>query len=127
MIKGISCREDSFLIGFVSYSQSLCAMTMEETHKWIYNLIKKYDDLPSYMYCLPDAQTNKEFDEIIGFSASPNVTEKEVNALIGISYKRGLSTEETEWNISKKSALKALEESPQLEKRFRETFPFIEW
>lgn len=127
MIKGISGREDSFLIGFVSKSQALCAITMDEAHQWIYSLIKDHDDLPPYMYCLLDAKDTIEFRGTIGFSVFADTTEKERNALIGISYKRGLSIEDGDWNISRKKALKALAESPQLEKRFRETFPFIEW
>tara|TARA_R110002095_G_C4205578_1_gene235524 strand:+ start:524 stop:907 length:384 start_codon:yes stop_codon:yes gene_type:complete len=127
MIKGISGREDSFLIGFVCKSQALCAITMDEAHQWIYSLIKDYDDLPPYMYCLLDAKDSIEFRGIIGFPVFARTNEKDMNALIGISYKRGLSIEDGDWNISRKKALKALAESPQLEKRFRETFPFIEW
>lgn len=125
MIKGISGREDSFLIGFVSYAQGLGAITMEEAYQWIYSLIKDHDDLPPYMYCLLDAKDNKEFDEIIGFSAFSDTTEKEFDALRGISFLRGNRVDEEA--ISRRKALKALAESPQLEKRFRETFPFIKW
>lgn len=125
MIKGISGREDSFLIGFVKKSQALRAITMEEAYQWVYSLIKDHDDLPPYMYCLLDAKTNKEFDDIIGFSASAKTTKKEFDALRGISFLRGNRVDEEV--ISKKKALKALADSPQLEKRFRETFPFIEW
>lgn len=125
MIKGISNREDSFLIGFVSYAQGLHAITMEEAHQWVYSLMKNHDDLPPYMYCLLDAETNKEFDEVIGFEASPNITEKEFDALRGISFLRNIRLDEEA--ISRKKALKALEESPQLVERFRETFPFIDF
>jgi len=126
MTKGISGREDSFLIGFVSKSHALGAITIEEAHQWIYSLIKDHDDLPPYMYCLLDAKDSKEFRETIGFPTPAKVTEKEFKALLGISYLRGF-TKDDDLEISKKSALKALAESPQLEKRFRETFPFIEW
>ncbi len=125
MIKGISGREDSFLIGFIL--ECLGTITIKEAHQWIYNLIKDHDDLPPYMYCLLDAENERDFKETIGFDAYADTTEKEMDALIGISYKRGLSTQDGDFNISKKKALKALADSPQLEKRFRETFPFIEW
>ncbi len=72
-----------------------------------------------------DAENNREFDEMIGFDASANITEKEFDALRGISFLRNIRQDEEA--ISRKKALKALAESPQLEKRFRKTFPFIEW
>lgn len=126
MIKGISNREDSFLIGFVVSSLGLGAITLDEAYQWIYSLMKDHDDLPPYMYCLLDAKNDSDFRSIINFPISPQTTEKEFMALIGISYYRGFISESDGLNITKKKALKALEESPQLLQRFRETFPFID-
>lgn len=56
MIKGISGREDSFLIGFIVNSLALNAIKYTEAHLWIYSLIKDHDNLPPYIYCLLDAK-----------------------------------------------------------------------
>ncbi|MEN8237476.1 MAG: enterotoxin A family protein [Pseudomonadota bacterium] len=123
MVDGLE-RNDDYLIGFVSEALISGAINIREAHQWIYNLISKYDNLPTYIYDLPEANNWKEFDKIIGFHAY-NTSETEFDALSGIAFVRGNITDEEA--ISKKKALKALKGNPQLEKRFRETFPFIEF
>jgi len=125
MTKGISGREDSFLIGFVRYATCSGAITLDEMKKWVYNLLKENDDLPTYFFDLLEIEHSSDFYKVIDFPIDTGMTEKEGDALRGISFLRG--NRKNEEAISRKKALKALAESPQLERRFRETFPFIEW
>ncbi len=127
MVKGLGRRDDSFLIGFVSDSYGTYAITTEEMRNWVYELIKKYDELPSYIYDLTEAKNVCEFDSMVNFPMSSSISSGELAALFGIAFKRENYPENTELNISKKHALKALKDNPQLEKRFRGTFPFIDF
>ena len=127
MIRGISGRDDSFLIGFVRYATCSHAITLDEMKTWIYTLLKQHDDLPTYFFDILEIEHSSDFYKIIEFPVDTGMTEKEGDALFGIAWKRGNLAPDADLNISRKKALKALAESPQLEKRFRETFPFIEW
>lgn len=125
MIKGISSVNDSALIGFVLNCLG-SAITIEEAHEWVYYMIKKYDNLPPYFYYLMEASDVRRFREAIGFPAYPKLTSDEHNALLGLSYVRGIAKEDGKFNISKKEALNALKRNPQVIERFKETFPFID-
>tara|TARA_R110002095_G_scaffold115920_1_gene101153 strand:- start:6 stop:395 length:390 start_codon:yes stop_codon:yes gene_type:complete len=126
MIKGLSSRADSNLIGFIRYSISSGAITIEEVHKWVYYMIKKHDQLPPYMYYLMEVSNMADFEKTVGFPSYADLTNDESKALNGLSYVRGISKEDGEFNISKKAALNALKRNPQVIERFKETFPFID-
>ena len=71
------------------------------------------------------AELVKEHDAFIHLTDERESNKKPLRYLKSFVGKRIAKDDDLE--ISKKSASKALAESPQLEKRFRETFPFIEW
>lgn len=125
MIKGISSINDSALIGFVLNCLG-SAITIEEAHEWVYYMIKKHDNLPPYFYYLMETPDVRRFEEAIGFPAYPKLTSDEYSALMGLSYVRGISREDGEFNISKKAALNALKRNPQVIERFKEIFPLID-
>ncbi|HDS7112719.1 TPA: hypothetical protein QH394_000323 [Klebsiella aerogenes] len=90
-------------------------------------VIKNNDvsDIPDYIFELVD------FDEaafhmygVIGFTCDWNGSASQSKALYGIALKRGFELGE---EYSPKSALNALEKHPEIERRFRETFPFINY
>lgn len=125
-MKGLS-RENPSLIGFVVDCRASSAITFEEFIEWCFYMIKQYDDLPTYMYYLVDCKNLSEVREVIGFNVFPDINEKESEAVWGIAAKRGVDIEERyERMITRKKALKRLEQYPHIEKRFRETFPFID-
>ena len=124
-MKGLS-REDSSLIGFAVDCRGASAISFEEFIEWCFYMINQYDNLPTYMYYLVDCKNLSEVRETIGFNVSPKMSEKESEAIWGIAAKRGVDIEDIyEGIITKKKALKRLEQYPHIEKRFRETFPFI--
>jgi hypothetical protein len=117
---------DSDQIGFVVSCLFYQAINKDELHKWTYEVIKKYDELPIYIYDLA------YFDEplfhiskVIGFVPHWPFSLEDKQALDGIAYKRGV--EPYDCPLTKEEALKKLEECPHIEKKFREIFPFIEF
>ncbi|HBN22459.1 MAG TPA: hypothetical protein DD412_04405 [Holosporales bacterium] len=125
MIKGTKNINGPFQLGFVV----ICIgsiITIEEAHEWVYYMIKKHDDLPPYFYYLMEASDVRRFREAIGFRPYYELKDDEHNALLGLSYIRGISKEDGEFNISKKAALNALKRNPQVIERFKEVFPFID-
>lgn len=126
-MKGLSW-EDPSLIGFVVACRGSAAITFDEFIEWCYYMIKQCNDLPTYMYYLIDCKNLSEVREVIGFNVSPRLKDKESEALWGIAAKRGVDIEEVyEGLITREKALKRLQQYPHIEKRFRETFPFIKF
>ena len=94
---------------------------------YLYFVIKNnsIDDLPNFIWDLIDLEEENKLHiyDIIGFATSDNFTKGEIMAMYGIGIKR--FGEIYDMPISKKAALKALDQHPRILKRFKETFPFI--
>jgi hypothetical protein len=117
---------DSSLIGFVVRCLFNSAIEDKDIRDWSMHMIEKYDDLPLYMYDLPDYKKGDyNLPELIGFATSWKFSEKDSEALYGIAYKRGF--EPYDCSLTKEEAIKRLEECPHIEKKFRDTFPFIDF
>ncbi len=122
-------KQNSSDIGFSSSSLIAGALTFDESKEWIYYVIEHSDEVPNYFFDILDLKERPDYTrhirEVLGFRPSWGVTEEKMAALIGIGYKR--FPEYSMDNASKASAIKALEESPDIDARFRSIFPFIEW
>lgn len=119
-------KEDSYDIGFVKSSLIIGAITRDEFQEWLYKTIKENDvnELPSYIFNLIDFNDFLfKIVDIIGFSPNPGLTDYEYDAIYGIAIKRFGNL--FDMPISKKAALKALDQHPSILKCFKETFPFI--
>lgn len=124
-------KEDSYDLGFADACQLSAAISPEEFVKWVYWVIENSDqDLPSYFFDL-DSLSNSAgaLYDAIGFVPSPELSDSEEKAIDGIAYKRGAYDPLPDYDvhISKEDALNALADNPQIEERFRNTFPFIEY
>ena len=127
MLKGLSYDDDD-LIGFIVAAKGKRAITTEEAIQFFYGLIAQYDDLPTYIFELIEAKSyGLHFREVVPFPFSSGLSDTEDKALYGIAYYRGILTPKAQMYPTKPTALKHLRANPQLEKRFMETFPFIDY
>lgn len=126
-MKGLT-RENSNLIGFITKSLAYHAIDRKDVREWAIQTVvnNNVDELPMYIINLMDFDDNSEdIYKIIGFVPTWKNYKLQLNALYGIAVKRGRKL--TDINLSDKDALNALEKHPEVEKLFRETFPFIDF
>jgi hypothetical protein len=121
-------KESSDEIGFVIAALFCSALSLDELHKWCFELIssKEIDDFPPYIFELADFKGPLVgVHDVIGFAPVWKHTKDDRAALYGIAAKRKI--ERYEWPVSPDVALKKLNERPEIERRFKATFPFIEY
>jgi len=125
-------RNNSSIIGFV-YTCLFCgAVTEEDINKWAIGIVssKDIDCLPIYIIDLMDAKDLKSpsrgIEKIIGFTPLWKRIKEQEYALYGIAVKQGRTTL-YDAPVNEQQALNALGEHPEIEKLFRETFPFIKF
>jgi len=124
-------KEDSYDLGFVDACQLSAAISSEEFTQWVYWVIEHSDqDLPTYFFDLTSLGSGAgALYDAVGFVPSPELSGSEDSAIDGIAYKRGAYDPYPDYDvhISRKDALRALADNPQIEQRFRDTFPFIQY
>ncbi len=117
-------QEDSSLIGFVVACYFCNAIDNHDLNKWAEHIIATRDNYPLYMLDL------LYFDEprfhiyrAIGFNPSSVTSKADDIALFGIAYLRGHAHID---GPPHEVALSKLKKSAAIQKRFHDTFPFIE-
>lgn len=126
MLKGLT-KGDSDTLGFVIASLYSGAINNEDLRKWAIEIIRdnEVDNIPGYIFELADFDDRRTaLPRVIGFSYGWKSTKSQRNALYGIALKKG---EDLGEECLPKVALEALKKHPEVEKRFRETFPFIDF
>ncbi len=121
-------RENSETIGFVLTSLLCSAIDLEELKEWCYHIIGELEagEAPGYLFDLMEYKgVLAGIYKPLGFVPSWRHTDEDTNALYGIALKRGNAR--YEWPIAPEAALAALASRPQIEERFRKTFPFIDF
>lgn len=119
-------RENSETIGFVLTSLLCSAIDLEELKEWCYYVIGQLEvgDAPGYLFDLAEYEgTLAGIYKPLGFVPSWKHSDEDTSALYGIAMKRGKTR--YEWPVESGAALAALTRCPQIEARFRLTFPFI--
>jgi hypothetical protein len=121
-------QDDNELVGFVTTSLVCGAIDSNEFREWCDLVIANNDveSLPQYVIELSMSKGSlmPGIYNVIGFVPHWDHSDGEADALQGIAVKR--KKVEGEWSsISNDEALKALRENPEIEDRFRKTFPFI--
>lgn len=118
-------REDSSDLSFVFACLFSEAISKDEFKIWAYHVIEHEDHYPDYFIDICDFDGElTNLIRIIGFSPGGwKRTSREEDAIVGITYKRGIVPYEK--HPSRRVAEKALESCPHIKKRFQETFPFI--
>ncbi len=117
-------------LAFVRVARYSGAVLYHEVIEWGYAQIKKYDNLPTFIFELVECDENQDmFSQISVFHSKhlrANLTNREHRALYGIAYKRGFYSKENPCELcTEKTALKNLENNPHILERFKEIFPFI--
>jgi hypothetical protein len=119
-------RENSGGIGFVVKCLGCEAIELAELHEWCYSIIRQKDveEIPPYIFEL--AEYSDAFAKIfktIGFVPEWRGSKRDEYALFGIAVRCGRTP--FDWPIKPDAAVAALEANPEIEKKFRETFPFV--
>jgi hypothetical protein len=105
------------------------AINMDEVNRWAEKVIgeNEVSDLPDYIFDLIDFKGEvTDLRRLIGLFPSWKHTKEQDRAVYGIRVKRGRSLRRDDVSFNEEQALEALKKHPEVEKLFRETFPFID-
>ncbi len=114
---------DSHIISFVAACYLYNAIDTAELQKWAEGIIDSCDNYPSYLLDLisyHEARAN--IYNIIGFVPATSWKAGEQKAIMGISHIRGFPQYGAS---SRASALKAIQQHPEILEKFHNVFPFI--
>lgn len=103
------------------------AISINEFKKWVDIVISSIslNEIPDYMFDLCDFdQPLFHITNVIGFSPSNDLSKKDELSVYGIAFLRGVDVYDPP--APKSKAIQSLKESPEIYKRFRKFFPFIE-
>lgn len=123
-------KENSDTLGFVFDCLFSGVINKKEVNLWAEKVIGENEvkDLPDYIFDLIDYNgTAIYLSKLVGFDPIWKHTKSQDMALYGIRLKRGKSLRKDDVSFNAEQALKALEKHPEIEKLFRETFPFIDF
>jgi hypothetical protein len=117
-------------IGFVYYCLLCGVINMDEVNRWVEKVIgeNEVSDLPDYIFDLIDLKgTIRDLQRLIDFFPNWRCTKAQRKAIYGIAVKRGEKLSQDDVSFNEEQALEALKKHPEVEKLFRETFPFIDF
>ena len=117
-------------IGFVVCCLLCGVINMDEVNRWAEKVIgeNEVSDLPDYIFDLIDFNgTITELDRLLGFFPYWRRTKAQGRAVYGIAVKRGEKLSQDDVSFNEEQSLEALKKHPEIEKLFRETFPFIDF
>ena len=119
-------KENSEDLGFALACLDYQAITIEELKKWLDIVLMDTptEELPNYFFDLIDGDV---FDIFKNMSYVPhdNLSRYEKYALEGIAYIRKVRPL-IDMVVKEETALKALQNNPQILERFKKFFPFVE-
>jgi hypothetical protein len=121
-------KGDSADIGFATTCLIASVISFDEFKEWLYLVIEKSDEVPSYVFDLLDVEEKFSYTlktrDFMGFHPSWDCTVEEEMALDGIGFKR---FENFRSDASMRAdAAEALEKHSYIEEKFRNFFPFID-
>ena len=119
-------KENSEDLGFVLMCLAYQAITIEELKKWLDIVLMDTptEELPNYFFDLIDGDV---FDIFKNMSYVPhdNLSRYEEYAVEGIAYIRKVRPL-IDMVVKEETALKSLQNNPQILERFKKFFPFVE-
>ena len=121
------CINDSEDLDFVLACLFSQAIDRKELNLWAEEVVKTspIENIPSYIFELVDFEDSLlRLDEIIGFTPDTSLSKKDELAIYGIAFLRGVDVYDSP--VTKSKAIQSLKESPEIYKRFKKFFPFIE-
>ncbi|MWP62388.1 hypothetical protein [Gilliamella sp. Pas-s25] len=117
-------------IGFVYVCLLSGVINMDEVNRWAEKVIgeNEVSDLPDYIFDVIDFKgIVTELERLIGFFPSWKCTKEQDRAVYGIRVRRGRKLRKDDVSFNEEQALEALKKHPEIEKLFRETFPFVDF
>ena len=121
-------KENSEDLGFAISCFFKGAITADEFKKWLEIVLMDTptEELPNYFFDLIDFnQAQFHLTTVIGFSPSNDLSRYEKYAVEGIAYIRKVRSL-IDMSVKEETALKALQNNPQILERFKKFFPFVE-
>lgn len=125
-MKGFT-KEDSSRIGFATSCLFYEAIDLAEMHQWILRLMEEpASSPPPYLVDLLEFSAPlSHIYKVIGFVPHWPQPDDAKEALFGIAFKRG--RQPYDCPIDRETAIRKLNQFPQVESTFRAEFPFIEF
>ena len=119
-------KENSEDLGFAISCFFKRAITSDEFKKWLDIVLMDTptEELPNYFFNLVDADQD-HFANDIGYTPGSNLSRYEKYALEGIAYIRKVRPL-IDMVVKEETALKSLQNNPQILERFKKFFPFVE-
>ena len=119
-------KENCEDLGFALMCLSYQSITIEELKKWLDIVLMDTptEELPNYFFNLVDADQG-HFANDIGYTPGSTLSRYEKYALEGIAYIRKVRPL-IDMVVKEETALKALQNNPQILERFKKFFPFVE-
>ena len=119
-------KENSEDLGFAISCFFKRAITSDEFKKWLDIVLMDTptEELPNYFFNLVDADQDHIANDI-GYAPISNLSRYEKYALEGIAYIRKVRSL-SDMVVKEETALKALQNNPQILERFKKLFPFVE-
>ena len=119
-------KENSEDLGFALACLDYQAITIEELKKWLDIVLMDTptEELPNYFFNLVDADQDHIANDI-GYVPHCHLSRYEKYALEGIAYLRKVRSL-TDMLVKEETALKALQNNPQILERFKKFFPFVQ-
>ena len=119
-------RKDSSELGFAVSCLFYGAITLNEFHRWVENVLERSSEVSTLLVDLLefDGPLAKIFN-IIGFTPDWSFEQDAKVVLVAIAYRRGMPP--LECKMSSEHAEEQRTRFPQVEDQFREMFPFVEF
>ena len=119
-------KENSEDLGFALMCLSYQSITIEKLKKWLDIVLMDTptEELPNYFFNLVDADQDHIANDI-GYVPHCHLSRYEKYALEGIAYLRKVRSL-TDMLVKEETALKALQNNPQILERFKKFFPFVQ-
>ena len=119
-------KENSEDLGFALMCLSYQSITIEDLKKWLDIVLMDTptEELPNYFFDLVDADQDHIANDI-GYVPHSSLPRYEKYALEGIAYIRKVRSL-TDMLVKEETALKALQNNPQILERFKKFFPFVQ-
>ena len=119
-------KENSEDLGFAISCFFKGAITADEFKKWLEIVLMDTptEELPNYFFNLVDADQDHIANDI-GYAPISNLSRYEKYALEGIAYIRKVRPL-IDMVVKEETALKSLQNNPQILERFKKFFPFVE-
>ena len=119
-------KENSEDLGFAISCFFNRALTSDEFKRWLDIVLMDTptEELPNYFFDLVDGDVF-DISKNMGYVPHDNLSRYEEYAVEGIAYIRKIRSL-TDMSVKEETALKALQNNPQILERFKKFFPFIE-